>query len=405
MPIVVEKSPNILFDSNTTAALEHVLNTLNRQPEQVKSVSVLANFSVDTEAALVHNLPLVVQGLVVQTTKDYILNEEDQSWFHPHVSKGRSVYAVDSPIGKSALMQLSFNTSGNSVGEYSLTTHDEFGCEQVQHRIVVDVSSEDTFRDSYQQWLQTGITAGELDAEWKRMKIDNTYSIVSHTEGERQRIMDTLTSNASLLHSDMTHGVLSDLASVYFVNAAVKHSSSILMNSSSLAGYRMYNTHDKKHKFYPSNLGKSESYYAWDELSKQTCAKITDTCFWKGDLKANAQVMRTPTVKSPKNMESSCNISLTDSFKMRHCVFSPSDNFIDKLNPVDILRITPNSTQDRDASDSMSAPLSMEHPILQKLMRNIEDIQTKFPEFVLFNPKVVSGGRIVLPREIYKHVL
>jgi len=405
MSFPVTKSSIIKFDNDTTAALECVLTTLNKQSQHVKSVSVLANFSVDHETTIARNVPVVVQGLVVQTTKEYKLSEEDKSWFHPCVTKGRSVYSIQKSVAKSSLQELDLETIGNSVGEFSISRPDEFGCEQIEHRLVVDVSAEKTFESAYNKWLQEGITAGEIDAEMKRMKFGNTYSVASHVEELRNNIAQQVSTDAKLVHSDMSHGILSDLSSVYFVNAAVKTSPSILVKSSSLGGYRMYNTHDSKQKFYPSNLGKSTGFYSWDELSPQNCAKITDTCMWKGSLTANAQVMRPLSIKSPKQMEQEYNLSLNDTLKMTHCAFSPSDSFIDNIDPSDVLRITPTSAQNRTASDSMSAPFNMEHPVLHKLMNNIQDIQAKFPNFMLFNPKVVSGGRITLPREVYKNVI
>lgn len=405
MSFPVTKSSVIKFDNATTAALESVLTTLNKQSQHVKSVSVLANFSVDHETTIARKVPVVVQGLVVQTTKEYKLSEEDKSWFHPCVTKGRSVYSIQKSVAKSSLQELDLETIGNSVGEFSISRPDEFGCEQTEHRLIVDVSAEKTFESAYNKWLQEGITAGELDAEMKRMKFGNTYSVASHVEELRNDIAQQVSTDAKLVHSDMSHGILSDLSSVYFVNAAVKTSPSILVKSSSLGGYRMYNTHDSKQKFYPSNLGKSTGFYSWDELSPQNCAKITDTCMWKGSLTANAQVMRPLSIKSPKQMEQEYNLSLNDTLKMTHCAFSPSDSFIDNIEPSDVLRITPTSAQNRTASDSMSAPFNMGHPVLHKLMNNIQDIQAKFPNFKLFNPKVVSGGRITLPREVYKNVI
>ena len=405
MSFPVTKSSVIKFDNATTAALESVLTTLNKQSQHVKSVSVLANFSVDHETTIARKVPVVVQGLVVQTTKEYKLSEEDKSWFHPCVTKGRSVYSIQKSVAKSSLQELDLETIGNSVGEFSISRPDEFGCEQIEHRLIVDVSAEKTFESAYNKWLQEGITAGEIDAEMKHMKFGNTYSVASHVEELRNDIAQQVSTDAKLVHSDMSHGILSDLSSVYFVNAAVKTSPSILVKSSSLGGYRMYNTHDSKQKFYPSNLGKSTGFYSWDELSPQNCAKITDTCMWKGSLTANAQVMRPLSIKSPKQMEQEYNLSLNDTLKMTHCAFSPSDSFIDNIDPSDVLRITPTSAQNRTASDSMSAPFNMEHPVLHKLMNNIQDIQAKFPNFKLFNPKVVSGGRITLPREVYKNVI
>ena len=174
MSFSVTKSSVINFDNATTAALETVLTTLKKQSQHVKSVSILANFSIDHETTIAKRVPVVVQGLVVQTTKEYKLSEEDQSWFHPCVTKGRSVYSIQQSVAKSSLQQLDLDTLGNSVGEYSVSHADEFGCEQVENRIVVDVSAEKTFESAYNKWLQEGITAGELDAEMKRMQFGNT---------------------------------------------------------------------------------------------------------------------------------------------------------------------------------------------------------------------------------------
>lgn len=403
MSITVNKSQAITFDANTTAALESVMNTLNKQSEHVKTVTVLANFSVDQEAALIHDLPWVVQGLVVQTTKNYKLSSEDKSWFHPCVARGRSVYSIANPLSKSSIKQIEMNSNGNSVGEYSVSTSDEFGCEQIEHRLVVDMSSEQAFTATYNEWLRTGITAGELDTQWKRMKFENNFSITSSAQKARDTIAEQVSSSATRIHSDMVNTLLSDLTYVYFTNAAVKAEKSILVKTSNLGGYRMYSTHDDKHKFYPSNLGIAQTFYAWSELSTQSCAKISETCMWGGELSFNSQVMRPLTVQ-PKDMEAQYNVQLRNTLQMRHCVFSSSDSYRDKIAPADILRITPTTAQSEHAQNYISAPLSMTHPVLQKIMGNIEEIQKKFPDFALFNPKVVTGGRLSIPREVYEHV-
>lgn len=405
MSITVDKSSVLTMNSEMNEALEAVVATLNKQSEHVKSVTVMSNFSVDKEAALLNKLPVVVQGLVVQLSKEYKLSPEDAAWFHPDVARGRSVFKLDAPVAKSALEGLTLAAGNNSVGTYQVSTADEFGCEQVENHLIVNTSAKELLADKYNQWLETGVTAGELDIQWKRMKFDNAYSIVKKTEALRAAVAQKVSKSATLLHSDMTHSVLSDIQNVYIANAAVRGTPKILVKSSALGGYRMYNVSNTDRKFLPANLGIAPTFYAWNDLSAQNCQRIVNTCSWKGELAWNAQVMRPPAVKNIKALEEELAILLSDTFKMRHCSFSASDGFCDQMAPEDIIKLTPTSEQSPNASALISAPLTMQHPVMQKLMANIESVQEAFGDFKLFNSKYVSNGRLNIPREVYEHIL
>jgi len=405
MSITVLKSPVLTMNSEMNEALETVVATLSKQLEHVKSVTVLPNFSLDKEAALLNNLPVVVQGLVVQLSKEYKLSPEDAAWFHPDVARGRSVFKLDAPVAKSVLQNLVLVNGNNSVGTYQVSTADEFGCEQVENHLIVNTSAKELLAEKYNEWLQTGVTAGELDTQWKRMKFDSAYSIVNKTEALRAAVAQKVSKSATLVHSDMTHSVLSDVQSVYIANAAVRTASKILVKSSALGGYRMYKTGKTDSKFLLSNLGASPTFYAWNDLSAQNCQRIVNTCSWKGELSWNAQVMQPPAVKNIKAVEEQLDILLTDTFKMRHCEFSASDDISDHLAPEDVLRLTPTAEQSPNAVTLITAPLTMHHPVMQKLMANIESVQHKFGYFKLFNPKYVSNGRLNIPREVYEHIL
>lgn len=405
MSITIDKSPVLTMNSEMNEALEAVVSQLNKQSEHVKSVTVLPNFSVDKEAALLNNLPVVVQGLVVQLSKEYKFSPEDAAWFHPDVARGRSVFKLDAPVAKSVLQGLTLTNGNNSVGTYQVSTADEFGCEQVENHLIVNTSAKELLAEKYNEWLQTGVTAGDLDTQWKRMKFDNAYSIVKKTEALRAAVAHKVSKTATLVHSDMTHSVLSDIQSVYIANAAVRTAQKILVKSSALGGYRMYQTGKTDSKFFLSNLGASPTFYAWSDLSAQNCQRIVDTCSWKGELAWNAQVMQPPAVKNIKAMEEELAILLTDTFKMRHCSFSASDDISDHLAPEDVLRLTPTAEQSPNASALIAAPLTMQHPVMQKLMANIESVQETFGDFKLFNSKYVSNGRLNIPREVYEHIL
>lgn len=405
MSIAVVKSSNISTNSEINSALEVVMARLNQQSEHVKSVTLLSNFSVDKEAAFLNKLPVVVQGLVVQLNKEYTFSPEDASWFHPDVVRGRSVFSLEAPVAKSVLQALALEHGNNSVGSYQNSTTDEFGCEQVENRLIVNTSAKSLLTDKFTHWLETGITAGDLDTQWKRMNFDGAHSIVTKAENLRTEIANRVSKSAKLIHSDTTHSILSDLQSVYVANAAVRTSDQILVKSSALGGYRVYRTGSTTRKFFPSNLGVSSEFYAWDDLSTQNCERIVRTCSWNGELSWNAQVMQPPAVKDIKAMEESLSITLDDTLKMRHCAFSASDDICDSLPPGDVLKLTPTQSQSPNASTTISAPLTMQHPVLQKLLNNIESVQAKFADFQLFNSKYITNGRLNIPRKVYEHIL
>ena len=113
MPIAVVKSPELAMNPEMNEALEAVMTTLNKQEQHVKSVSVLSNFSLDTETALSAGIPVVVQGIVVCLNKEYKFSPEDAAWFHPDVVRGRSVFGLSSPVAKSTLQNLGIKGSNH----------------------------------------------------------------------------------------------------------------------------------------------------------------------------------------------------------------------------------------------------------------------------------------------------
>ena len=294
MTFPVEKSTHALADEDSNAALQMVLERLNQQSEHVKSVRVLANFSVDREAAMYFDTSFVVQGLVVQVDKDYVMGPEDASWFHPAVGQGRTVYSVTSGQTRATLHQ---NLEGfnSSVGEYTITRPDEFGSECQEHRIVVDTAADHLLRPIYNKWLQSGITAGALDTEWKRTKFGDSVSVPNKVEAMRHAIGNTANAKAKPVYSDIINNVLSDTTSVYFTNHAVMKpvdSQSILIHTSALGGYKMYSTRDTKMRFFPATLGSNKTYYSWNQMSEENCRRIARTCSWAGELTFNTRVMR-----------------------------------------------------------------------------------------------------------------
>lgn len=408
MPITVVKSSNVQFDQNSLNLLDSIQQRLEQQAEHVKSVHVLPNFSVDAESSLKLGNGPIAQGLVVCVAKSYTLGPEDMQWFHPSIARGRSVFSVENPLSKAQLASLQLEGANSSVGEYTISKPDDFGCEQIEHRIVVDVSEEEMLLPLYKKWIQQGVTAGDVDKQWKRMKFGDTYSIISKTEAMRHEIAQSVAPGCQLVTSDTVNAVLSDIENIYFTNNAVRVSpeNQILVKSSALGGYRVYNVSESQHRFYPASLGTSSKYYAWAQMTPQNCARIENTCSWSGSLAFNTQVMTPPAIsaKSIRALEDEYALTFQDTLAMRMSTFSGSDAFVDKLAPEDIYKLEPAPEHIQAANTYITAPVNMEHPVMNKLMHNIQAIQRKFPNFHLFNPKYMEGKRFKIPREVYKDI-
>ena len=185
MPITVQKSSAVQLNEASEKALQSILAQLEKQEEHVKSVHVLPNFSIDTDMTLKLGETPIAQGLVVCVAKSYKLGPEDSMWFHPSIARGRSVFALQAPLSKAQLASVKIGGTNSSVGEYTIASPDEFGCEQVEHRLVVDVSEEDMLLPLYNKWIQQGLTAGDVEKQWKRMKFGETYSIIAKTDALR----------------------------------------------------------------------------------------------------------------------------------------------------------------------------------------------------------------------------
>lgn len=405
MPITVEKSLNVHFTESSQSLLDNIVSHLEKQEQHVKSVHILPNFSVDTDTTLKLGQSPIAQGLVVCVAKSYKLGPEDSMWFHPSIARGRSVFSIAEPLSKAQLTSVKIDGTNSSIGEYTISRPDDFGCEQIEHRLVVDITQEGMLLPLYKKWLNKHLTAGEVQKQWKRMQFGETYSIVAKTNALRAEIAQKIAPNCVTVSEDTVNAVLSDIENVYFTNNVVRPSAdgNILVKFSALGGYRSYVTQSKQ-RFFPATLGTSGEYYSWDNMNKQNCSRIEQACSWSGNLKFNTQVMTPPSVptKSLRSIEDEYSLTHEDTLAMRLSSFSACDSFVDKIDPSDIYKLEPSAEHTSRANDFITAPVSMDHAVMQKLMNSIEEIQKKCPDFQLFNPKFMSGNRFKIPREVYK---
>lgn len=406
MPISIEKSPNVQLNETSEKLLESIVARLEQQEDHVKSVHILPNFSVDTDTTLKLGEAPIAQGLVVCVAKSYKLGPEDKQWFHPSIARGRSVFALSEPISKASLTGVEIAGTNSSVGEYTISRPDDFGCEQTEHRLVVDTSEDDMLMPLYNRWVQQGLTAGEVEKQWKRMKFGDTYSIIAKTEALRSELANTIAPNCTQIASDTVNAVLSDIENIYFTNNVVRANSdqTVLVKFSALGGYRLYNANNSSQRFYPATLGSSETYYSWDQMNPANCARIEQSCSWAGDLKFNTQVMTPPSVPSKclRAVEDEFSMTHQDTLAMRVSAFSSSDSFVDKIAPAELYKLEPSPGHIQSANNFITAPVSMDHPVMHKLMNNIKEVQKQYPDFQLFNPKFMNGDRFKIPRKVYK---
>jgi hypothetical protein len=420
----IERSKMVDTSPDVQKALEHVLGVLRTRAENVVSVQVLSNFSIDHEANLQHGQQYITTGLVVCVNKEFALCPDDVVWFHPSIGQGRSIFSLTQAIPKATLeavtqrqtvdQETSENTAfisdtGCNFGEYVISKPDEFGCQQEEHYLVVDTNANALLAPLHTQWLNSGTTAGEISTQWKRMCFNDVYSVPDKTRDMRAKIAETVAPSAKMTYDDTTNTVLTNAKDVFFVNNAVKvgQSKSVMVHSSSLGGYRLYNAIDEDVVFFPASLGTDQSFYDWNSLTPQNCSRIENTCLWSGALTFNTQVMRPPSLKSTnlREMENEYGLSLKDTLGMAMARFSASDSIQDQLSPQELFQLTPTSKHVSKTHKYIDTPLSMGHQVTQKLMHNLQAVEQAFPQFALFNPNIVKKGRLHLPRKIFEFLL
>ena len=392
MPIKINQYKDANLDAETSLALKSVIETLEKQSEHVKDVTVMSNFSIDNISSLKFGRQ-ITQGLVVCVKPSYTLSIEDMSWFHPNIGAGRSLYGLTQPMAKSELESVNFENDMCSVGEFLTTTPDEFGSDEIGHHLVVD--SAPNMSSMYSSWLEKGMTAGAVQLEWKNKGQQQSVDL------RQSSVASVVTGNPT--YSDTTNDILSDMVHLHFTNNVVKQKDGeLLMKSSSLGGYRHYELTSKTRRFYPATLGTSSKYYAWSAMKAKNVDRIESTCSWNDEIPFNTQVMTPPSLKGAeiRKMEDNYEMTGLTSLVMRFNHFSGDSSVVDKMAAADVLYLTP-----VEKVDTISAPIDSSHEVFKNLMANLVSIQKNCPEFQLLNPKFVQGNRLSLPLEVYKQIV
>lgn len=276
------------------------------QKKGIKLVKLMGNFSIDLENTLAYGSD-VYKGLIVQTSTNYKLEESDIIWFHPQLTKTRSMY--DGEINKNDYKLPKFNSS---IGVYSTYQVDELGAQKMEKFTIVDTPYSE-IKTVVDHWLACRTDMRDVYNEFKNETIqEKTYE--EH---------DSLCSGNLMSR----HGYVSLYkgANIYhFYNHVLKSNGETLVLQSPLMGYSMV-----------SIVGDIASDMCTDlldvnQLTQGNRNRIFSDCTWDDDNIANTYVMRRGEIING------------EAFRMVKCCIS-SNNIVDKLDATTILKLTPRS--------------------------------------------------------------
>ena len=442
---MIDVSPlNAIYGNNIPADLSDALKSLEtlltKQKQYVSEVVVLPNASLDKERALHlqktlnEDIKYVLQGLLVTLKPEYKLSYADAIWFHPEMGKGRTVYDMQSDISHESLKTLKEvhhihdtydkNNSGVlspfncDVGQYTETKVDDMGMVTTCKQLIVNVSQEALTYPLWSQYLMSGENCGTVYENWNSMDMGNGKNLLETSINIRNKIaakvMGISKKDASKLsmYSDEVNALYSDGHSVYFANHAIKvpkkENARILVHVSALAGYEMYNISSES-LFVPSNLGISDKTFNWNSMKLDQRQRIFNDCSWEGKEGFNTYVLSAPAMsgRNKENFELQYNLTNSCKFRMCRAKFS-SQPVRDIISISDLAALTPRkehlagvkTTREMNFGNEIQIPLTLGYEPLKRLINNFESISREYPDFKLFNEKIVENGYIKIPREI-----
>jgi hypothetical protein len=428
--------------SDLQSALKQLESRLTEQKDFVKQVTIMPNCSVDydrtihLQKTLSADIQFVLQGVLVTVKPEYKLGFEDAIWFHPEMAKGRSVYNIEKSLDKSAFDEIKeiHHVDGQydkenpaalspfhcDVGEYSEVSIDDMGLQTEKKQLIINVSQEALTYSLWTQYLMTGEKVGNVYKNWTEMDMGNGKSIMDTSAYVRdliaQKIMGcTLhTAMERKNYSDEVNALYSDGSLVYFANHCVKtpkeEGAKILVHLSALSGYELYNVKSDE-LFTPSNIGLSSKNFNWDDMTSAQRSRIFSDCIWEGNEGFNTYVLKPPGMKVSEKKMFEANFSLFNStkFRMKVAKFS-SQPVRDFMEIGRLLELTPLSTHlegtevegavNMRSGKEIDIPLSLDYAPFESLLKNFEKLSEEYPDFKLFNEKLVKGGYIKIPREI-----
>jgi len=346
-----------------------LFRTLSKK-QGVKSVRLMSNFGLDLERSLTDKTN-IYKGVIIQVASNYKLSEEDRAWFHPELTKARSLYSgkFDNPA--------KLGNFNSSVGTYSTYSVDELGGQKLTHFTIVDTTVP-LAATTVKHWLASRSDIKLAYADYKTNKVDGRT-----LQQASQNARDGMGQGEAVMTSEYV-SLFKDANSYHFYNHAIKSAGESLVLQSALMGYSKVN--QKGDVASDAMLG----FMDINKLSSQHRDRVYNDCSWDSKSLINTQVMRLGELVKG------------EAYRMVSGVFSAND-VAGLLDASTTLQLTPtrknipSGIECDEYTKRDIIPFALEEETVQKVLK---DHWRK-----LISSKYIKGDKLLLPREIVEKTL
>jgi hypothetical protein len=342
------------------------------QKSGVRSVRLMSNFGKDMEQSLLNNTN-VYKGLIVQVASNYELSETDRAWFHPELSKARSLYDGKRKLSK----DIELGETNSLVGTYSTYSVDEVGGQKINNYTIVDTAVAALPESTVNHWIVTRARLKDAYVDYKTNKNEGkTLQQAGQSLRDETGGTPTLTNEYISLYKGAN--------SYHFYNHVIKSNGEALVLQSALIGYSRQSA--------SGDIASDalKGFMKINELSDAHRNRIYKDCSWSSSSLINTQVMRMgDTVKG-------------ESYRMVKAVFSPN-NITGLLDAATTLQLTPTRANIPKgvACDEYTErdiiPFALKEETIHKVMKNHWR--------TLISSKFIRGDKFLLPRSIVENSL
>jgi len=362
-----ERYPNgIPFDLEKGVSLFRALS----EKSGVLSVRLMSNFGRDLERSLDKKTE-VYKGVIVQVSPRYNLDDSDRLWFHPELTKARSVYKGKYTNG----MTDTIGKYNSNVGTYSTYDVDELGGQQLTYFTIVDTASE-LASTTTDHWIAT------------RSDIKSVYSDYKTNKHEGKTLQQASQATRDDLggKSDLTSEYVSlfkGATSYHFYNHAIKSEGEALVLQSSLMGYSKVS---QKGDLASDAMS---DFMDVNELSAAHRNRVYKDCKWGGFSLINTYIMRKG--ESVKG----------EPYRMVNGIFSPNE--ITGLDAATTLKLTP-------TRKNIPASVECDEYAKRDIIQFAADEETMLKVLndhwrQMVSSKYLKGDVLLLPRSIVEKSL
>ena len=357
----------------------------------VVKVTLLSNFGRDVELSLSQGVD-IYRGVIVETTGDYVLSEDDKSWFHPQLFKTRTLYAssefsnVKEGEGPSRIAK--FNSS---AGLYAIQAFDEIGGLSKTEYVIVDTAVDSLANTQLNHWLSSGMKMKDTYTEMAIQRIDGK-TLENHTK----ELVSSI-GKGEIVASFNYNRLYKSAGSYLFYNHALKPvDSQALVQISPLLGYAMVST---KANHIESDVLTASDYLDVSSFTDEQRMRAYVMASWGGKNIVNSFALRKPI----SNYRNVLNLDSAPTYRMERASFS-SCPVVDKLDPKAVLALTPEAT----AIPEVKAAKLHKHilnnvvkmPATPKILQDVLKNNWKS----LLSSKYTDGESLFLPRSIVENL-